>query len=124
MERNMDVNIIFKNYRDLQQNHLKILETETLPDLKTMTKERNNAFVDLKKQLENLLETKDPALLKKVENSLAGLMETDNAITLKIQNHRKNLLSRMKTIRQGKKAMDGYRQPQSLTRPAVVNMDR
>ncbi|MCD4720744.1 MAG: hypothetical protein K8S13_12945 [Desulfobacula sp.] len=119
-------------YETIQAEHLSILKDQEMPDLNSMTQERENAFLNLKKNLDNLIGnagsiggTKSLPLLTEFESRLNTIMGLDEQIAAEIQRHSVELKKHLKHMKQGKAAMNGYRMAGTNSpKPCVLSMNR
>lgn len=121
----------FKIYEKIQAEHLSVLKNREMPDLNSMTLEREKAFTDLKTNLDNLIENagsiggiKSLPLLTEFENRLGTIMGLDEQITIEIQRHRAELKKHLNHMKKGKAAMKGYNPAGAINQPHVLSMNR
>ena len=117
----------FTVYEDIQVNHLNSMTNESLPDLVTMTKERETAFNNLKTHLDDFVASAGSVggdtsilLLTELETRLNKIMLIDDELAEKIKNHRNRLKANLKHMKHGKTAMEGYKHANSVARKPFV----
>ncbi len=113
-------------YNDMQQTHIKSFETELMPDIEKQNFERSKAFEELK----NLLNQEFTNIkadennlhhVKKCSEHLASILSEGDLLSKRINVYKKELMSHMKQIQNGKKAMQGYGQLGAVNFPKVMN---
>ncbi|MBU1340938.1 MAG: hypothetical protein KKE44_00310 [Proteobacteria bacterium] len=122
----------FSRYEELQVRHLAVMESENLPDLDLMTRERETVFHLLKTALESFMETAGTqygtdslSVLSRYEDRLASMMKLDDKIAIEIKRHRDSLKVNLNLMKKGKAAMNGYRRAGTNSKnPRVLSMNR
>lgn len=122
----------FKNYEKIQSLHLKILRSNSVPDLELMTIEREKLFLILKNSLDDMMEnaglnhgTDCVDELGKYENRLNLIMKLDDEISIEIKKYQKELKGHLNRMKKGKDAMNGYKNAGgSTSKPYVLSMNR
>jgi hypothetical protein len=117
----------FEQYEAMQEAHLKSVETETLPDMEKHNFERARAFEDMKNHLSIMLrDTRREGgdalqIAMACQERLATIMERDEILARQIGKYRDDLEQRLRQMRHGKKALQGYGQAGSANSPEFVN---
>ncbi len=122
----------FDHYEKIQLQHLHILQSNTVPDLNLMTRDREKIFQILKTNLETMMEnaglthrTDSISDLGKYENRLNAIMKLDEAISIEIKKYRDTLKTNLNRMKKGKAAMNGYRMAGTTSpNPHVLSMNR
>ena len=121
-----------KAYEDMQQRHLHLLTTTQLPDLASMSQERDQIFSALQNSIQADMDTagqspdRSQALsrLKGYEDRLNRISHLDAEIRSAIQDHKTRLKRHLDRMKHGKTAMKGYGQLGNGFSPYVVSMNR
>lgn len=121
----------FIHYEQLQARHLDMMNSNTLPDLELMTKERNASFMNLKQALDIIMETAGIqktgiSVLTQYEKRLVSMMALDEKITIEIEKHRDLLKINLNRMKKGMTAMSGYKNAgiKRSESPCVLSMNR
>lgn len=108
-----DIEALFSAYESLQSRHLELLKSQDIPDLKTMTKDREEVSDRLQAGLNDFMANAGSIkggvrLLTDYETRLNAIMALDERIAAEIQRHREELKKALARMKQGKRAMTGY----------------
>jgi len=122
----------FREYEIIQEQHLNIMQTNQLPDLKTMTQERDAAFFNLTEILNKFIENAGTIggqdslpILTQFEGRLSSILAVDEKISFEINKHRSRLQKSLEQLKQGKIAMQGYKMTgKNPNHPCVLSMNR
>ena len=114
------------HYSDMQQAHLKSFETELIPDIEKQNFERSKAFQELKNLLNQEIgninaEEEDLNLVKLYSERITSILSFEDLLKERIMKYKKELLSHMKQIQHGKKAMKGYGQLGNSNSPKIMS---
>ncbi len=119
-------------YQQLQKDHLRLLETDPMPDLAKMAQDRNAAFLSFKKLIDDFVDTAGDSgdraveVLSGYEEKMTAILALDKQIGKTIQKYKEVLTENLKRMRAGRTAMKGY--ARSNTRlhqqPSVLSMNR
>ncbi len=131
-QHKLSVKQCFKNYEDVQKSHIKMLENDKTPDINSMARSRENAFLNLKTALDKLVEyvelvndTKSLPALREFESRVVSIMNIDKKIGTRIKKYKKELKTNLNQIKKGKMVMNGYRHAGlNQNRPHVLSMNR
>ncbi|MCG8565341.1 MAG: flagellar protein FliT [Desulfobacterales bacterium] len=120
-----------QEYEAMQLRHLSVMETQDLPDLATLTRERESRFAPLQANLQALLDNAGLAgdkgmvsVLQAYEDRLQRISELDAKIETAIKKHKEELQRLMNRMKHGKKAIKGYGGLGTPSSPRVVSMNR
>ncbi|MCD4734680.1 MAG: hypothetical protein K8R53_01430 [Bacteroidales bacterium] len=122
----------FDDYEKIQIQHLKIIRSNSNPNLDVMTRERETVFQTLKVNLEAMMEnaglihgTDCISELSKHEDRLNSIMNLDQEISIEIKKYRDSLKNSLNHMKKGKAAMNGYRVAGTNSpTPRVLSMNR
>jgi len=126
------IKTLFKAYEAIQTKHIHIMRTEALPDLDTMTRDRETAFLELKQALDQFMATLSTQgksdMIQELENfekNIQSVARLDEILTNEVQTYKERLKKHLNQLKQGKTAMSGYRpQNPNANRPHVFSMIR
>lgn len=121
----------FIDYEQTQVRHLDMMNSDALPDLELMTRERDASFLVLKQALDGYMKTAGTQkngilILTRYENRLVSMMALDEKIAMAIEKHRDLLKINLNRMKKGMTAMSGYKKAgiSKPGTPCVVSMNR
>lgn len=116
-------------YENLQNRHLDLLKTETLPDLAKMTTERRDASEKLKSAVNEFISTtgwskstSDAHKMATLKQRLGLILKVDETIGVEIQRHKSQLEKSLKYLKHGKTTLENYRP--SKDSPRLISISR
>lgn len=108
--------LCFTEYETLQRLHIRIIETEPMPDLVRMTEDRDLVFNKLKQNLDKFVgnagsngKTNNLSILTKYQERLNSIMSVNEKLSKTIEKYRDKLKINLGKMRQSKTAMRGYK---------------
>jgi seryl-tRNA synthetase len=129
----MDLHEITKDLEKLDAlytEQIRSFDAQTLPDLETHTKERQEAFDQLKTHMAALLPAmgdkdieRNQGVMEEMMGHLKLLAKQNSTLKTRVEAVKEELKTSMARLKTGKKVINAYRAPQSIrNRPKVLTI--